>query len=426
MELPFSTEKTRTQTQRHEPQNPTFVEEKLEDYYERRLRDQWRGKHPLRGRIPPANAVLLRTNDYLCLSRHTHVVGAEIAALRDCGHGEAVSRVWLHHVPDSTNAFEVRVANLMQAESAIVCSSGYAANVGLVQSIAHMGAPVYLDQKAHISMWEGVKSAEARPVAFRHNDLGHLQRLIAQHGPGLVCVDALYSTDGDIAPLAELALLVERNQCALLVDETHSFGAQGPSGGGLVTALGLSHKVHFRTVGLSKAVASRGGLILASQRNIEFLRYEALPSIFSTSVLPHEVAGYSAVLDVLATEGWRRQKLSQNHIYLRNGLAQLGYNVEASKVQIIALEAGDVYQTMILRDALEQNGVFGAIFFPPATAEKRCLVRFTLNCNLDIGELDRVLEVCSGIRSEVGMAGWKSTRRRTNASVTNGTTSKVA
>ncbi len=161
--------------------------------------------------------------------------------------------------------------------------------------------------------------------------------------------------------------MCERHGAALIADETHSFGTQGPNGAGLVVAAGLAERVHFRTVGLSKAVASRGGLVVSSRRNIEYFRYEALPTIFSTSVMQHEIAGFDAVLDIFEKEDWRRDKLHANHAYLKQGLDALGYNMSASKSQIIGLEAGDIRQTTALRDALEKRGVFGAIFFPPAT-----------------------------------------------------------
>ena len=165
-------------------------------------------------------------------------------------------------------------------------------------------------------------------------------------------------------------------------------------------------------MGLSKAVASRGGLIVCSERNAEFLRYEALPMIFSTQVLAHEVAGYNAALDIFASEPSRQRILHSNHRYLTEGLDELGYNVDLCKSQIIALEAGEILDTVKLRDALEKRDVFGAIFFPPATATKRSLIRFTVNCGLTKAELERVLAVCAEIRDEVGLTSWPSTRRR--------------
>ncbi len=394
------------------PREPGFIRERLHDYYVRRKIELWRGRHPLQGRTPRPGDIKVRSNDYLCLAGHPHVIESEIAALRAGGHGDAVSRVWIHHERDIIREFEQRVATLMRAEDAVLCSSGYTANVGLLQSFATRGAPVYLDMKAHISLHEGVVSAGAKPILFRHNDPESLARMLATHGPGLVAVDALYSTDGDLAPLKDFIEVCERYGAALIVDETHSFGAQGPHGAGLVVAAGLAERVHFRTIGLSKAVASRGGVIACSRRNAEYFRYESLPAIFSTSVMQHEVAGFDAVLDIFETEGWRQDALHANHTYLKAGLDKLGYNVQASKTQIIALEAGDICQTTLLRDALESRGVFGAIFFPPATPEKRCLIRFTLNCGLSRRDLDRIIEVCSDIREEVGMAEWRATRRK--------------
>jgi CAI-1 autoinducer synthase len=394
------------------PNDPGFIRERLSDYYVRRKIELWRGRHPLQGRTPRPGDIKVRSNDYLCLAGHPHVIESEIAALRAGGHGDAVSRVWIHHERDTIREFERRAATLMKAEDTVLCSSGYNANVGLLQSFASKGAPVFLDMKAHISLHEGVVSAGAKPILFRHNDPSSLERMLAAHGPGLVAVDALYSTDGDLAPLKDFVEICERYGAALIVDETHSFGAQGPNGAGLVAAAGLAERVHFRTVGLSKAVASRGGLIACSRRNAEYFRYESLPAIFSTSVMQHEVAGFDAVLDIFEKEGWRRQTLHANHAYLTAGLDNLGYNVEASKTQIIALEAGDIGQTTTLRDALESRGVFGAIFFPPATPEKRCLIRFTVNCGLSRRDLDRIIEVCADIREEVGMAEWRSTKRK--------------
>ncbi len=394
------------------PQDPDFLRARSDDYFVKRKLELWRGMHPLQGRSPRPGDIKVRSNDYLCLAGHPHVIESEIAALRAGGHGDSVSRVWVHHERDSIRSFEQRVAALLQAEDAVLCSSGYTANVGLIQSFAMRDAPVYLDMKAHISLHEGVVSAGAKPIAFRHNDAQSLDRMLAANGPGLVAVDALYSTDGNLAPLYELVEVCERHGAALVVDETHSFGAQGPNGAGLVVAAGLASRVHFRTIGLSKAVASRGGLIVCSKRNAEYFRYEALPAIFSTSVMQHEVAGFNAVLDIIETEEWRRVSLHANHAYLKAGLDRLGYNVGASKTQIIALEAGDIRQTITLRDALEKRGVFGAIFFPPATPEKRCLIRFTINCGLSRRDLDRILAVCAEIRQEVGMAEWRSTKRK--------------
>jgi CAI-1 autoinducer synthase len=225
-------------------------------------------------------------------------------------------------------------------------------------------------------------------------------------------VDAVYSTNGALCPLADIVEVSERYGCVIVVDETHSFGAQGPRGAGLTVALGLADRVHFRTVGLSKAVASRGGVVVGSARNMEFFRYEAYPMIFSTSVLGHEVAGFEAALDIIETEEWRRTRLHRNHAVLRAGLDDLGYNVDNCDTQILSLEAGLEADVKRLRDALEENDVFGSVFCAPATPKKRALVRFTVNASLTDEQIQHVLSACARIRTEVGMAGWASTRRR--------------
>lgn len=394
------------------PIDPSFLIQKVETYYRDRLENTWHGIHPMKGKAPGPSDIQVRTNDYLCLASDPRVIAAEVNHLEAHGHGESVSRIWLHHQNDILRRFEDRVAHLMQAEAAVLCNSGYCANVGLIQSIVEPGAPVYIDMKAHASLWEGIKSAGARAVPIRHNDADHLSRQIKKEGTGFIVVDAVYSIDGDVCPLKEFVEVCERHGCAIIVDETHSFGTQGRHGAGLTVALGLADRVHFRTIGLSKAVPCRGGLVVCSKRNAEFLRYESLPTIFSTTVLGHEVAAYNTVLDIFASEPWRRSKLHSNHRRIHSALDQLGYNVQDSRSQIIALEAGPILSTVKLRDALERRGLFGALFFPPATPEKRCLIRFTINCGLSTDDIDRIISICADVRAEVEMEQWPSTRRK--------------
>jgi CAI-1 autoinducer synthase len=354
----------------------------------------------------------MRTNDYLSMARDTRITEAEINVLQNQGHGEAISRIYMNNRLDQHRSFERRFAQFMQAEDAVLCMSGYCANTGLLQAITAPETPVFLDIRAHASLWEGVASARATARPFLHNSPEHLERQLREYGPGIVVVDAVYSTNGALCPLADIVEVAERYGCVIVVDETHSFGAQGPKGAGLTVALGLADRVHFRTVGLSKAVASRGGVVIGSARNMEFFRYEAYPMIFSTSVLGHEVAGFEAALDIIETEEWRRTRLHHNHAILRAGLDDLGYNVDDCDTQILSLEAGLETDVRRLRDALEENDVFGSVFCAPATPKKRALVRFTVNASLTAEQINHVLSACDRIRTEVGMAGWASTRRR--------------
>ncbi|MEZ5842015.1 MAG: aminotransferase class I/II-fold pyridoxal phosphate-dependent enzyme, partial [Hyphomicrobiales bacterium] len=240
--------------------------------------DRFGGRHvshvTLGEEQPTAGAVVMQSNDYLSLAGDPRIARAKADALLAHGHGDAISRVFVHHREDAHRAFERRFSGLLRAEDAVLCMSGYNANTGLLQAFAGRDVPVYLDIRAHASLWEGAAAARARAIPFRHNDSADLARKIRHYGAGIVAVDALYSTDGNVSPLPDLVAAAEAGGCAIIVDETHSFGCQGPDGGGLVVEFGLEDRVHFRTVGLSKAVAARGGMVVGSARNMEFFRYE--------------------------------------------------------------------------------------------------------------------------------------------------------
>ncbi len=203
------------------PSDPAFLFERVECYYRDRIEASYKGQHPLKGLTPEQGAVKLRSNDYLCIAGDPRVIDAEVRVLRAAGHGDLVSRAFVHHEADALQAFEQRVARLMGAEAAVLANSGYCANVGLIQAICRPVTPVFLDMKAHLSLWEGVKSAGAKPTPFCHNDADHLDRLIGKIGPGVIVIDALYSTDGDFAALEDIVEVAGRRGCVLIVDETH-------------------------------------------------------------------------------------------------------------------------------------------------------------------------------------------------------------
>src|SRR5699024_1495676 len=180
----------------------------------------------------------------------------------------------------------------------------------------------------------------------------------------------------------------------------------------MVASLGLAHRVHFLTASLAKAFAGRAGLIACSRRLSEFITYNSFPAIFSSALLPQEIAGLDATLDVILKAHQRRVRLHKNTVDLRSRLYQLGYNMDASQAQIVALEAGPERQTIVLRDALESRGVFGSVFCAPATAKNRSLIRLSINAGLTNEQIDWVVEVCRDIREEVEFAAWPSTRRK--------------
>ncbi len=390
---------------------PDFVALRVAKYYRERVQNTWHGGHIMRGRVPGPDALHLSSNDYLSVARHPKIQTAMLESIQQCGNGLLMSGVFLHGDCPQLQ-LEARLANYMQAEAGVLCQSGFNANVGLLQAIANEHTPVYMDMMAHMSLWEGVKSAGAKAVTIFHNDVEHLERQILRHGPGIVVVDSVYSTTGCLAPLKEIVAICETQGCVLVADESHSLGTHGPNGEGLVVALGLADRVHFRTASLAKAFAGRAGFITCSSEISDYFKNESNPAIFSSTLLPHEVMGLDATLTVIKQEGWRRDKLHANAAYLRLHLDALGYNLNHSDTQIVSLESGTEQQTIVLRDALESRGMFGSVFCAPATPKNRALMRFSVNADLTQMDLDRIVNACRDMREEVDLANWPSTRRK--------------
>ncbi len=401
----------RPQPQYRNAELAEFVALRVDHYYRERVQNTWAGGHIMRGRIPGPDALQLSSNDYLAVARHPRVLEAMTDSIRRDGNGMLMSGIFVHGACPHTD-FEQYLADFMQAEAGVLCQSGYAANTGLIQVIAGENVPVYADMMAHMSLWEGIKCAGARPVTVFHNEVEHLERQILRHGPGVVVVDSIYSTTGSIAPLREIVEVCEANGCVLVADESHSLGTHGPNGEGLVVELGLAERVHFRTASLAKAFAGRAGFVTCSRRFADYFKSESNPAIFSSTLLPHDIRGLAATLGVIRLEGWRRERLRENAAFLRQELDQLGYNLNGSACQIVSLESGTEQNTIALRDALESRGIFGSIFCAPATPKSRALMRFSVHAGLGRADLERLVAVCSEIRDEVGMASWPSTRRR--------------
>lgn len=390
---------------------PEFLARRVGSFYGDRIEKTWSGRHILQGEKPGRNSVMICHNDYLDLSREPRVVTAQIRAMKAAGNGLMMSAIFQQGMTPQ-RVFEQRLARHMRAPDGILTQSGWCANIGLVQTVATEGTPVYIDMLAHRSLWEGIRSAGATVVPCYHNDMDHMRRQTLRYGPGVILVDSVYSSQGSICPLVELVKIGEESGSVIIVDESHSLGTHGASGEGLVAALGLTGRVHFVTASLAKAFAGRGGFIACPSTFRDYFGFTSFPAIFSSCVLPSEIAGFDAVLDRIQQDAWRRTRLHEVAARLRHGLDELGYNVDDSQSQIIALEAGPEPATMHLRDAMERHDIFGAIFCAPATPKNRSLLRLSLNCALSDEDMERILKAAAAIRTEVNLADWPSTRRK--------------
>lgn len=380
-------------------QLPDFLQDKISSFYQGRLGGDWRGKHIMRGLAPGKDSIILTSNDYLSLSSHEEVILSQREALQTNQHNPIMSAVFLHgDNPQSTT--EQRFARHFNAPEAILCQSGYAANLGLLHTLVeNTDVPVYFDMMAHMSLWDGAKLGGARIIPFLHNSVEHFASKLKHHGPGILVVDSVFSTDGSVCPLTEMVNTAHSAGCLIIVDESHSFGTHGRQGKGLVEELGLADKVMFRTASLAKAFAGRAGLILCPKGFSDMFGMSSKPLIFSSALMSADLAGLNKVLDLISSPlgEQRRERLRNSSDFLRQELLSLGFDVSESKSQIIGLKAGSEWETIKMRDALESRGVFGSPFCAPATSKKQALIRFSLNSELTQDNLEQVCDACRSI-----------------------------
>jgi CAI-1 autoinducer synthase len=401
---------TSTAAHRPDPAVSNHLAQRIQSEFTNRWDTLWSGRSLLHGRTPTSNAVRLNGNDYLSLTGHPDIVRAQTDAIKHDANFVIQSSVFLHG-EHPVRDLERGLAQWLGKEDGLICQSGYTANLGLLQAVADEKTPIYLDSLAHTSLWEGARAAKAPAYAFRHNDAAHLGRMMARHGPGLVVVDSVYSTTGALCPLADVMDVTEQYGSMILVDESHSLGTHGPQGAGLCAELGLSHRVHFISASLAKAFAGRAGYFTVSAAMRNYVLSSSYPNMFSSCLLPHEIAGLAATLEVIKKSDAERKRLMQVSRRLRASLSAMGYPVHQGTEQIIALESGTEPATMVLRDHLEEREVFGAVFCAPATSRNRTMVRLTLSSALTDAEIDHIEKVALEIVPLVNPQQWPIARR---------------
>lgn len=376
--------------------------------------EQWGGRFVVRGGNPGPDAIRLDGNDYLQLVGREEVIHAQIAALQAAldGKSQVIQSGAFATELHPMRQLEQDLAAFLGKETGHLVQSGYAANLALLQAICRPEQPVYVDALAHMSLWEGVRSSGATAVLFRHNNVEHLEGLIARKGPGVVVVDTVYSGTGSMCPLRELVELCERQNCTLVVDESHSIGLYGPQGAGLLAAEGLTDRVHFITVSLAKAFASRAGFFTIPAAMRDFVFSSAYPTVFSTSLLAHEIAGLAATLELIKKADAARARLHAAARRVRKGLLEAGFPVNNGTEQIFCLEAGPEPASMALRDAFEARNIFGALFCAPATASERSMLRFTLHSELSEQDIEHIVMAAREVAQLLRPWEWASARRQ--------------
>ncbi|WP_412557284.1 quorum-sensing autoinducer CAI-1 synthase [Vibrio sp. TBRI6] len=371
---------------------PRFVNDKLNYYLNDLIYSNNNKNHLVLGAVPTEKDLVIQSNDYLDLSNNPEIIEHHISAIRKRKNSPFMSGIFLQNETAKPQV-EIQLANYTGFQSCLLSQSGWAANLALLQTICDSSTQIYVDFFAHMSLWEGARIAGADIHPFMHNNVKHLSKLIKRHGPGIVLVDSIYSTIGTIAPLADLIAVAKENGCAILVDESHSLGTHGEQGRGLLHQQNLTHLVDFMTASLAKTFAYRAGAIWCNNQADKCIPFVGYPAIFSSAMLPYELDRLDKTLEVIQRSDDKRQRLEEISHSIKTELIDIGISVR-SHSQIIALETGDERNTEKVRDYLESNGIFGAVFCRPATPRNKNIIRFSLNSSITDDQADKLINVC--------------------------------
>jgi 8-amino-7-oxononanoate synthase len=352
--------------------------------------------------------IMLGSNNYLGLTGDERVKAAARDALETYGTALTGSRLLNGTIP-LHEELESELAEWMGTEAALVFTTGYQANVGCIGTILGPSDTVICDSGDHASILDGCRLSGAKLRPFRHNRLDKLERMLERSvddgGGVLVVVDGVFSMEGDIAPLREIADLCERYGARLMVDEAHGVGALGARGAGASELLGVEDRVDLRMGTFSKSFASCGGFIAGPAEVIEYLRIAARSFLFSAAAVPAAVGAALAALRIIRSEGPELLgRLLDNAAYLHGGLTDLGLRVVEptplpgggeALTPIVPVIVGDDMRAVFFWKALFDAGVYTNVAIHPAVPPSGALLRTSLMATHERGHLDEALEIFS-------------------------------
>lgn len=332
-------------------------------------------------------------NDYLGLANHPDVVTAFKAAADRFGVGSGASHLVCGH-SHYHHELEQRLAAFCGAPRAVLFSTGYMANLGVIQALLGKQDAVFEDRLNHASLIDGGLASGARFRRYQHNDPVSLDGLLQQSSAArkLVVTDGVFSMDGDVAPLAALADVCERHQAWLMVDDAHGFGVLGERGAGCVAALGVQQRVPVLVGTLGKAFGTFGAFVAGSEELIETLIQFARPYIYTTALPPAVAAATLASLTRVEQDQWRRDKLQQLIARFRQGAAQKGFVLMDSATPIQPLLIGADADALALSQSLRDKGFLISAIRPPTVAEGTARLRITLSAAHENEDIDRLIE----------------------------------
>jgi len=348
--------------------------------------------------------LMLGSNSYLGLTCHPHIKKAAAAALEKYGSGCAGSR-FLNGTLDIHRKLEERLAHFFRKEAALVFSTGFQTNLGVLSALVSKNDQVLIDRLDHASIIDGTRLSFGKVKKFVHNDMEDLRRTLSHsHDCGkLIVVDGVFSMEGDIARLPEIISLGREFGARVLVDDAHAVGVLGKTGRGTAEHFGLEKEIDLIMVTFSKSLASIGGCVAGSEDVIHFLKHHSRALIFSASLPPASVAAVMAALDIIEREPERRRRLWKITHMMKDGFNRLGFDTGRSETPIIPLFIGDMEKAFLMRKMLFDDGIFVNPVVPPAVPPDPALLRPSFMATHTDEHLDYALKTFAKVGKKIGI-----------------------
>jgi 8-amino-7-oxononanoate synthase len=347
---------------------------------------------------------MIGSNNYLGLTNHPKVKEAAIDAIKKYGTGCAGSR-FLNGTLDIHVKLEEKLARFIRKEAALIFSTGFQVNLGVISALVCKDDIVIIDKMDHASIIDGCRLSFGEVKKFRHNDLADLERILKDYEDKgkLIVVDGVFSMEGDIANLPEIVTIAKKYSARVMVDDAHGIGVLGKTGRGTAEHFGIEDEVDLIMGTYSKSLASIGGFIAGSTDVIHYIKHLARSLIFSASPPPASVASVSAALDIIENEPERRETLWKNTIKMFKGFKNLGFHVGPSQTPIIPIVVGEDEKAFTMAMMLQEEGVFANVAVSPAVPNGKALIRTSYMATHTDEHLDKVLAAFKKVGKALGI-----------------------
>jgi len=383
-----------------------FIDEEL-----KRLKDKnlYRILRPVstpqdhRIKIAGKSFILLSSNNYLGLANHKLIKKKSAEVLIKYGTGAGASRLISGNI-ELYDELEKIIARFKRTESALVFSSGYAANVGTISALAVEKDIIFSDELNHASIIDGCRLSGAEIKVYPHSSADKLEWMIKKsrsRGKKFIITDSIFSMDGDIAPLGEIKSIASKHGCILFVDDAHATGVLGKTGRGSAELFGIDGEIDVYMGTLSKALGSAGGFICGKKELIDFLINKSRSFIYSTGLPPSALAAGTAAIELIEKNRSLRDKLLKNVEMLKTGLDSLGYDTMKSETQIIPVLMKSEELAIRAFNFLYDNGIFVPAIRPPTVPPNMSRLRITVMATHTMKEMEYVLDVFSKMRRTI-------------------------